>query len=434
MHVQKNSAKSLDANALEKLRSFLASSKSQDLICSSLYEFTPWYRYNFGFLVLCVICGIKLKYSDVWRVCKSSGYNLLFRSKVAAALCEAQMASSHSDIIFSWLLNDRETRIDCIRRYFGRLTDDETYKTAPMWVLATFVPSTETIRRLNAEGVSIVWDVRPSLRDVFRAVGSLFFLNPLVWIDSEYWKGRQIAQFFTSWLRRSQISAPTVYLPYEQQPWQLNLTRHLKKTFGTQATVIGDVHSSLNNFPSQFIRTAVSPDRLMVHGNAYKRVLTAMCDWPESCITVKPSHRFSKRLVFEKSQVVLPYVMSDGLALISAIRLVSKRNDDTAPWELRPHPARIADTKYQEIAAGIEQEVVHLNRHLNVNGRPYILVYGVSTYIFEALESGYDVYNILEHPETDAYPPDIWDGIQVEKLSEHLFHYNLRMPGDFIII
>jgi hypothetical protein len=423
---------SLDAQSLAKLREILFRTTNKSLLCSSFYEFAPWYRYNYGFLLLCHLTGIPISFRDVLRSLKSSFSNLCLQSRIQFS--PSTKVATSSEIIFTWLIDENESRQDCLSRYYGSFANEPSVNQAQVWAIATCPISKERIDRLNSDGVSLIWKARPSILNLLSALRKVISgLNPLLLFDAEYWTGRQIANRFLKWLEVSQITHPQILLAYEQQPWQLALIAGVKNAYQGKANIIGDAHTSLTNFPSQFIKTGISPDQLIVHGNAFKRVLVQHCGWPEARINITPSRRFTKKLNYSASQVVLPYAMASHYTVCEAIREISAANPNIARWQLRPHPARHSDSTYAEMIAAIQSRVDQVNLTLNPTGEIVILVYGVSTLILEALESGYAVHNVLENPDTDGLSPDIWDGLTVENLSQNLTKYHLKHAGEFVI-
>lgn len=425
--------KHLNAQSLETLRRFLSKVRNPDLICSSFFEFAPWYRYNYGFLVLCWLCGIKFGPKDVWRVLKSSIYNLMFKSKIRVSFSTKH---GHSEsVIFTWIINNDESRSDCVRRYFGSLADQAESQNSEIWALASFAPDLATRERLNAEGVTLIWSARPNAQDVFKAILRVFRgLNPLLLFDAEFWKGEQIAELFLRCIEDRKARQVSVLLPYEQQPWQLRLFFRLQNQNKTSFKVTGDAHTSLTNIPSQFIKTKFSPDRLIVHGNDFEKCLVDRLGWDDSDVEVNPSNRFKKKLSLESSLIVLPYVITDVSKIVTALQAISSQGITYSTWILKPHPARLNDPTYQACFQIIMKEVEILNRcsHDSTAANP-VLVFGVSTFILEALESGYEVYNYIEYPETESYPTDIWTGLICETLSPHLFKYKLTKPQSYVI-
>ncbi|MCX6127124.1 MAG: hypothetical protein NTV34_20570, partial [Proteobacteria bacterium] len=400
----------LGVKALAKLREFLNRTTNEDLLCSSFYEFTPWHRYGYGFIVLCRLTGVRIKIRDILRPIKSSFSNLFLKSKICVA--PATNVSFSSNIIFTWLVDEGETRQACLVRYYGLFANDPSVSRSHVWAIAVSQPSCEAIKRLNAEGVSLVWKTRPSLRDLFYVILRMFSgLHPILLIDPEYWTGSQLAGAFVRWLQTVKISQPQILLAYEQQPWQLALITAVKKTFGERSKIVGDAHSSLANFPSQFIKTKICPDRIITHGNGLRRVLVHQLGWADENVDISPSRRFTQRLCYSASQIVLPYTMNTHTTIVEAVRLISASHANVSSWHVRPHPARMADSKYRETVVGIQSFVEKLNHAQAATENIIILVYGFSTLIFEALESGYEVYNLLDNPVLEGLSPDIWDGL-----------------------
>ena len=422
----------LNAQSLAKLREFLNHTSSVDFLCSSFCELAPWYRYSYGFLGLSYLTGMPIALRDVLRALKSPLSNLCLQSKIQFSPSRKEVTSS--EIIFTWLIVENESRQDCLSRYYGSFANEPSVNQAQVWAIATCLMTKESILRLNSEGVSLIWKTRPSILDLSSALRKVIGgLNPLLLFDAEYWTGRQISTKFLAWLETSKMTHPRILMAYEQQPWQLALIAGVKQVYQDKVDFIGDVHTSLTNFPSQFIKTRITPDQLIVHGNAYKRVLIQHCGWPEERIKITPSRRFIKKLIFSTSQIVLPYVMASHHSICEALQKISAANPNMARWHVRPHPARISDSKYAEMVAAIQSRVDHVNLTLNSTGEIVVLVYGVSTLILEALESGYAVYNVLENPNTDGLSPEIWDGLTAESLSQNLTKYHLKHAGEFVI-
>jgi hypothetical protein len=422
----------LNAHSLKQLKDFLSRVKNPDFICSSYLEFAPWYRYNYGFIVLCWICGIKITPKDIWRVLKSSLYNLVLKSKISHSY--ATKVFSSDSIIFTWIIGPGETRQDCLGRYFVSLAD-EKYRDSHVWALCTFTPDKDACARLNAEGVTLIWTNRPQLRDIVKAISKVLRgLNPLLCLDAEFWKGEQIADLFLNWTAIRCIKPTKIVLPYEQQPWQLRLIYRISQDNAKTFKIIGDAHTSLTNIPSQFIKTIYSPDLLIVHGHDYKTCLVERLGWEKEDVFTLPSNRLRTKISIDGNWIVLPYTITSAAEIAGSIHSLKTICEPSGKWSLKPHPARHNDADYQSKLAIILREVDTLNQSAKkTTGPHFALVVGVSTYILEALESGIEVYHFVEHPETESYPPDIWKCLERENITNNLFRYRLLKQGGYVI-
>ena len=61
------------------------------------------------------------------------------------------------------------------------------------------------------------------------------------------------------------------------------------------------------------------------------------------------------------------------------------------------------------------------------------IFFGVTTAIFEALEKGIDVIHVCSDPVFESHSEKIWPNLKVKQLSKFVFHYNLALPGKYII-
>src|SRR5690606_1918179 len=88
-------------------------------------------------------------------------------------------------------------------------------------------------------------------------------LSRVVW-DAEFWRGLWVTWAVSDFLKAAGVTSLNLTLPYEQQPWQLRLIYELRRIFGERVRILGDVHSSITNFPVQFSRMNIAPDALVV--------------------------------------------------------------------------------------------------------------------------------------------------------------------------
>ena len=219
---------------------------------------------------------------------------------------------------------------------------------------------------------------------------------------------------------------------YEQQPWQTGLIQKTSEIF-QRIKCVGYIHSSMNNFPGQFIKRAGSPEHLIVHGSEIGRVAVDLLGWKSDQVHLVPSYRYTKKINLDSDTVFLPYKFSNSALILKEIsnllNFVSLGSDCV---HVKIHPIFTEDSKHLKLKQQIEKIIAGKNKIGHSKDRRVVIVVGVSTTLLEALEAGFEVYAVFEDPFFDAYNPEIWQELNCVRISDHSFRYSISNSDGFI--
>lgn len=254
-------------------------------------------------------------------------------------------------------------------------------------------------------------------------------------LSYEYRFARELCKLLErAFARRGYVPA-VVLLPYEQQPWQVQICRMVSERFRV-ATVIGYVHASLNNLPLQFVKHRFTPDHLIVHGVAHRRALTELLGWPPERVHITGSFRFAKPMTLDRSSIFIPYSFTDGDAVLAGVReLVRSVPDLFRGLDVRLHPRKKDNPTHLALRSSIEgltASAIAKDPGHPVGGDIVAVTVGVTNATLEALEAGYRVFAVFENPLHEALHQDIWPELTVISLGERAYELKLRRCGDFI--
>jgi hypothetical protein len=229
----------------------------------------------------------------------------------------------------------------------------------------------------------------------------------------------------------------SVLVPYEAQPHQHVLFRAVKRRNPAIRTV-GYLHSALPPLPTDLLVRAGAPDLLLVHGRGQARILARHLGWPGSALRIIKSLRYRADDPQPLGGVIfLPYSFTDARVIEMAFRDFLR---GAAPRSLpvltvRNHPVMQSSKRHARLQRRLESLMrAYADRFCpEPPSQPPVAVFiGVTAAILEALERGVTALHICSRPLTESHSEQLWEGLQVERLGEHLFRYQLRTPGSYI--
>ena len=339
------------------------------------------------------------------------------------------------NLVHTWILpGEYANFLSGEDRYFGRLEEVDFREC--MFLVDLLDENEAALRDLLAAGCLVIRKERDRYRP-FRAFKIIksniknFSIETMIsLIDFTFVDGELIYQQLAAAIDISKIKS--FLTPYEAQPVQQRLIFEFQKR--SKAKTIGYVHSSLSCFPSYISMRPGAPNRVLVHGSAYKHAMTKYLGWTEESILIIDSLRFAKPRPEMAGAIFLPFahrstqMLTEMLSRLFELRVDLKRN-----WEIRPHPAvAVAQAdflKNVEEIVGVECGGVDICKPTPNSSAIQL---GVSGAILECLESGIDVFHIVEDPRLDSYAEELWPDLEITKLDSNIFHYKLRSRGSFI--
>ena len=413
---------------IELIKQIIGNTSDPDLLCSSRREFALWYRLNIAFLKFSTLVNQRISLKDIFKIFKVSLYDLLFRSNISFYPSDSNSKTTH--ILISWIINSTDSKEQIIARYFGPLSTNLKMGTSIIAVSGIKLSRADLLR-LNAEGVSVIAPKSYSILEIIKTFAMIFSLKSKTLIlDAEFLKGQKISQYISEYIKPMKILG--LLMPYEQQPWQLALIRRLRIE-NPQMKLIGDAHTSLTNFPAQFLHTSMSPDTIIVHGLAYKSVLTKFCDWRSDQIEVVESLRTRKKYTLETSKLILPYTLTETENIGKWLKEIGSAVPEICQIEVQPHPVRIKDNDYRESYEKILKIVTHFNSNRVPGPKKVVIILGVTSVLLEYLESGFDAFCIFANPYTESWNSQIWECLRIESISSNISKMSLQNSNEFVI-
>ncbi len=403
----------------ELFKKWEKTSTGEDLLCSGWGYLTAWRTLCLGRITLSQLGAFKV---SQWYKAKFIVREVLGILLVNAPVLRTySMPRSRRIFIFSWFIdNGAEDERD---NYLGLLTPDLTDAVSRINIC---IPNKIGPFDHNRDGYfvfertilwNLIWFSNALVQTIF------YFFKTENWLANWSIERRNSAYMtrqLASWMRASEAIVETVIFPYEQHPWQCDFIRYFKREY-PKTKIVGYIHSSLNNVPTQFVKHRFTPDFMFVHGSAYKRVLADILGWSDRNIQLIDSLRFSKPLKVERSTIFLPYSFTEEETILDSIKSLVDLGIGLRGADIRLHPIKCNDSKHLRLKREIEEVLECSLEQVKIA----IVTVGVSTVTLEALEADYDVFSIFEDPEKDAIPTEIWLEIVSHRVHSHCFQYKI---------
>ena len=228
----------------------------------------------------------------------------------------------------------------------------------------------------------------------------------------------------------------TILMPYEAQPFHQFII-YEAKSIDKKIRTIGYFHSMLPAIPCDFVYRSGAPDLLLVHGESLAEVFQSKLDWPKNKMLLIESLRF--RLDENRSlskKIYLPYILDNKRVLIEEFKklLINSSKNNFPKLEIKIHQANLNSKKHLDFKNELEKimEIYKDNFSNNPAEENISIFFGVTTSIFEALESGTKVIHICSDPLLQSFDEKMWPNLSTKKISNCTFSYSLFFKGKYI--
>jgi hypothetical protein len=228
----------------------------------------------------------------------------------------------------------------------------------------------------------------------------------------------------------------TIFMPYEAQPFHQFVISEAK-SIDKKIRTIGYFHSMLPAIPCDFVYRSGAPDLLLVHGESLAEVFQSKLSWPKNKLLLIESLRFrsdENRSLSKK--IYLPYILDNKKILIKEFKklLINSSKENFPKLEIKIHQANLNSKKHLVFKNELEKimEVYKDNFSNNPPEENISIFFGVTTSIFEALESGTKVIHICSDPLLQSFDEKMWPNLKTKKLNNFTFSYNLVFKGKYI--
>ena len=228
----------------------------------------------------------------------------------------------------------------------------------------------------------------------------------------------------------------TILMPYEAQPFHQFVISEAK-SIDKKIRTIGYFHSTLPAIPCDFVYRSGAPDLLLIHGESLAEVFQSKLNWPKNKLLLIESLRFrsdENRSLSKK--IYLPYILDNKRVLIKEFEklLINSSKKNFPKLEIKIHQANLNSKKHLVFKNELEEimEVYKDNFSNNPSEENISIFFGVTTSIFEALESGTKVIHICSDPLLQSFDEKMWPNLKTKKLNNFTFSYNLVFKGKYI--
>ena len=225
-------------------------------------------------------------------------------------------------------------------------------------------------------------------------------------------------------------------MPYEAQPFHQFIISEAK-SIDKNIRTIGYFHSMLPPIPCDFVYRSGAPDLLLVHGESQAEVFQSKLNWPKNKMLLIESLRF--RLDENRSlskKIYLPYILDNKRVLIEEFKklLINSSKNNFPKLEIIIHQANLNSKKHLDFKNELEKimEIYKDNFSNNPAEENISIFFGVTTSIFEALESGTKVIHICSDPLLQSFDEKMWPNLSTKKISNCTFSYSLFFKGKYI--
>ncbi len=230
-------------------------------------------------------------------------------------------------------------------------------------------------------------------------------------------------------------SLEKLLLPYEAQPWQHVLCLTVKKQ-NKNVEIIGDLHSCLPPFPSDYIKRYGAPNKVLVHGQGQKNIMVNMLGWNKEEIEVIPSRRFTKNIDKHLvNKILLPYSFGQSEFILKMLQILFKCYGNMLPrLEIRNHPVQANSSKHNDLIQDIiklQSKCYTYSDYPSGDDKVSVVV-GASSVIIECLAHGIKVFQIVEHPVFDLYSDLIWTDLKVQHVHQNIVVYSFQEVASYV--
>lgn len=336
--------------------------------------------------------------------------------------------AQYKNIVISWSSKQdflEDGSFQC--RYFNY---NSTKIKDVLWVLISldnFVPL------LKDKNIIIFRKKQVGRFSMYTFVKNLFFcINNCIPWAAEHVFSKKLIEVFTNKICVDTIEK--ILCPYEAQPWQHMLFEALKKK-NKNISIIGDLHSCLPPFPSDFLKRYGAPNKVLVHGFGQKDIMVNILGWSTTDIEVVPSRIFVKNNHMHLvNKILLPYSFGDLDFILKTLEFFFRRYKNILPLlELRNHPVQLNSQHHKKLMKNIAELKDKIFYDVNnVISDKIAVVIGASSVIIECLTHGIKVFQIVENPMFEIYSPKIWENLKINYISQNIVEYELSEKINYL--
>tara|TARA_B100001057_G_scaffold234218_1_gene234528 strand:- start:10357 stop:11697 length:1341 start_codon:yes stop_codon:yes gene_type:complete len=244
----------------------------------------------------------------------------------------------------------------------------------------------------------------------------------------------KLSAIILNYIKEKKISE--ILMPYECQPFQHYIFKDVKK-FSNSIKTIGYIHSALTPLPTDFIARSNHPDKIIVHGNGQKKILTNFLNWNKKNIIFRPSARFLKRKKKRfTNKIILPMSFQKENQILENFEfyLNSQESKTLHPFKIQNHPNMTDSKKHKDLITNLEKILFKYKNKFKDSSRKKISIFIAATAaIIEALEEGTKVIHIFSDPIFESHSKVFWRDINIKKINRNTSEYSMPKKSKFIV-
>jgi len=224
-------------------------------------------------------------------------------------------------------------------------------------------------------------------------------------------------------------------MPYEGQAFQKIIFNTQKKR-NSKINTYGFDHSAPHSLATQLIYTKGSPDILIVSGKNTKQAYSQFYGWQKKKIIVTFPNRYKffnqKNFV---NKMFLPYDFERSEVIKNSFKnfLIQNKYFDLNKLKILVHPQKKSIFKHVSLRNDLSEILSRYNlKQKNKFRKKITIVIGFTSAALVALEFKNTVLHICPNPEIDCYLNSFWKGINIKKIDNFTYLYDLKMKGGYL--
>jgi hypothetical protein len=226
----------------------------------------------------------------------------------------------------------------------------------------------------------------------------------------------------------------SVAMAYEGQPFQNNFFQTIKK-LNPKIKTTGYLQSA-QSLPLNCIARSGKPDYILTHSSDQAYHLSKYLSWPKKKIRIINSLRYKQKEFIKLSNSILfPYSFSAFDCLKNEYTNFIKQvpNYSLNKLKILQHPF----SNNPKMSLKLFKEIKKINirfkkKFSQIKKNNITVVFGSSSAVLLALESGLQVIHICENAPLESYSNAFWPSIKINQISKNLFIYKLKIRGKCI--
>ena len=222
-----------------------------------------------------------------------------------------------------------------------------------------------------------------------------------------------------------------ILMPYEGQPFQNAIFKKVHN-INRKIKTIGFIHSFPIGLPLNLIKRDGAPKKIIVSSESQFYCLNNFLGWKEKDIQILPSTRLRVSKKIDMSgKIFLPIKFESSKKIIENLNILVKNlKINLSNVKIKNHPSCTQSRKHLKLVRKIEYILKSTNR--NKIKKNLSIFIGATGSVIEALERKVQIIHICENPILESYSKKLWKFIQVQKINNYIYKYNVLQRNKLI--